>query len=299
MYLNQRHYLVVIDYYSRYIELAQLNQLTSSAVITKLKSIFAHHGIPQTVVSDNGPQYDSAEFQQFANVYGFQHAPTSPLHASANGEVERSVQTVKRLLKGSPDPYLALLSYRATPLANGFSPAELCFGRQVRTTVPTLQCNLLPKTPNQEALRTKEGEMRQLQEKTFNKRHRATPLSVLHQGQQVYIPDRKEHGTVMNQTAPRSHQVQTPTGVVRRNRVQLNVMPIPDITTRPVEDANNGINNDVALIPPDSNTTQQVPVVAEAVPADNTTPESQPAPSTKDVKTSRCGRAINLPLRYQ
>ncbi len=53
-----------MDYYSRYIEIARLNNLTA---VTHTKSVFARHGIPETVVSDNGPQYTSELYAEFAN----------------------------------------------------------------------------------------------------------------------------------------------------------------------------------------------------------------------------------------
>uniref|UniRef100_A0A3B3RKB0 Uncharacterized protein n=1 Tax=Paramormyrops kingsleyae TaxID=1676925 RepID=A0A3B3RKB0_9TELE len=65
-----------------------------------------------------------------------------------NGEAERAVQTIKNLLKKARDPYRALLAYRATPLSNGYSPAQLLMGRRLRTTVPTLSENLRPSLPD-------------------------------------------------------------------------------------------------------------------------------------------------------
>uniref|UniRef100_A0A8C6T2H6 Integrase catalytic domain-containing protein n=1 Tax=Neogobius melanostomus TaxID=47308 RepID=A0A8C6T2H6_9GOBI len=104
---------------------------------------FARHGIPQCVVSDNGPQYDCGEFKEFAKHYGFKHVTSSPLYPQANGQAEKGVQIVKRLLKkakdGKTDPHLALLSYRAAPLECGASPAELLMCRKLRTTLPQLQ----------------------------------------------------------------------------------------------------------------------------------------------------------------
>ena len=115
--LKGRTYIVVVDYYSRWVELRLLEQLDSKCVINKLKSIFATHGIPETIVSDNGPQFASAAFQAFAREYGFTHTTSSPRYPQSNGEAERAVQTVKQLLKKAKDPYIALL-YRATPLQN-------------------------------------------------------------------------------------------------------------------------------------------------------------------------------------
>lgn len=91
-------------------------------------------------MSDNGRQYDCGEFKEFAKHCGFKHVTSSPLYPQANGQVEKGVQIVKRLLKkakdGKTDPHLALLSYRAAPLACGASPAELLM---CRTTLPQLQ----------------------------------------------------------------------------------------------------------------------------------------------------------------
>lgn len=116
---------------------------TSSSVIVGLKSIFARHGIPDVVFSDNGPQYSSAEFKDFAESWEFTHIASSPGHAQSNGQAERTVQTIKNLLKKSEvnngDPYISLLEYRNTPLEGvGLSPAQLLMGRQLKGKLPTL-----------------------------------------------------------------------------------------------------------------------------------------------------------------
>ena len=127
---QKTNYVVVVDYFSRYPEIVKLTTTTSASVISALKSVFARHGVPEIVKSDNGPQYSSSEFQSFASSYDFRHITSSPKFPQSNGEAERCVQTVKNLLKKSEDPYEALLSYRATPLSwCDLSPAELCMGR--------------------------------------------------------------------------------------------------------------------------------------------------------------------------
>ena len=68
--LKGKTFLLVVDYHSRWPEIRILDHLTSSAVITRLKSIFATHGIPDIVISDNGPQFASTEFQRFTKEYG-------------------------------------------------------------------------------------------------------------------------------------------------------------------------------------------------------------------------------------
>ena len=112
-------YLLVVDYYSRYIEVSPLASTTSQSIIASLKTIFSRFGVPETFISDNGPNYASKDFVNFAKDYGFTHVTSSPLYAQANGEAERAVQTVKRLFDKCSDPHLALLAYRSTPLEQG------------------------------------------------------------------------------------------------------------------------------------------------------------------------------------
>ena len=105
---------------------------TSKAVIQQMKGIFGRHKIPECLMSDNGPQFSSHEFQQFSKEYKFEHITSSPNYSQASGEAERAVQTVKALLNKNDDPhlrtYVALLSYCSTPITNDYSPAELLMG---------------------------------------------------------------------------------------------------------------------------------------------------------------------------
>ena len=122
-----------------------MTSTTATRVIAALKAIFSCHGIPAIFMSDNGPQFAAQEMKEFADSYGFEHITSSPHYPQSNGLAERTVKTVKSLLEHSPDPYLALLSYRATPLPFcGLSPAELSMGRPIRTNVPQLPKNLIP-----------------------------------------------------------------------------------------------------------------------------------------------------------
>ena len=135
--LDKAAYLIVIDYFSRYPEVVKLTSTTSKSVIAALKSMFSRHGIPAFLVSDNGPQFISGEMQEFAKQYSFTHTTSSPHYHQSNGMAERTVRTVKQLLRNTPDPYLGLLSYRATPLPwCGKSPSKLLMSRRVCTDVP-------------------------------------------------------------------------------------------------------------------------------------------------------------------
>ena len=88
----------MVDYYSRYIEVAKLTSTSSPEVIKHLKSVFARHGIPEVKMSDNGPQYSSEQFTDFADQYGFTHITSSPKYPQSNGAAERAVRTIKELL---------------------------------------------------------------------------------------------------------------------------------------------------------------------------------------------------------
>ena len=133
---NKQTYLLIVDYFSRFPIVKLLSSTTSMDVINHLKSAFAQHGIPQILLSDNGPQFSASQFKDFTKSWNINHITSSPRFAQSNGEVERSVQTVKNLLKKSGDPYLALLAYRTTPLVNGEAPCQLLMGRMLRTTIP-------------------------------------------------------------------------------------------------------------------------------------------------------------------
>ena len=139
---NKSHYVLVVDYYSRWFEIRYLSMTTTQATGRALKSIFSTHGIPDIVVSDNGPQYSLECFQKFAASYGFTHTTSSPMHPQSNGEAERAVQTAKNILRKNEDPSLGLMAYRSTPLQNGLSPSQLLMGRKLRTTLPTVPSNL-------------------------------------------------------------------------------------------------------------------------------------------------------------
>ena len=108
--MKGHNYLLVVDYYSRYIEVAQPSKTTADEVIIYTKSIYAGHGIPEVVVSDNGPQYFSEVYANFTQKFQFEHLTSSPHYPQSNGEAERAVQTVKNLIKKDGYPYVAMLS---------------------------------------------------------------------------------------------------------------------------------------------------------------------------------------------
>ena len=215
---NNKHYVVVVDYYSRFFELKELRNETSIDVINALKSIFSCHGVPTTCISDNGPCYASAQFAEFARAYEFTHVTSSPRYAQANGAAERAVQTAKSILKKAADPFLALLNYRTTPLTNGYSPAQLLMGRQLRSNVPTTTAALRPHTPDFTKLQQLDRKSKEQQAKYFDRRHCAREGRKWQVNYHVWIPDLKSEATVTNVLPYRSYQLRTAAGnSIRRN----------------------------------------------------------------------------------
>ena len=225
--LKGKSYLVVVDYFSRYVEVQSLSITTSASVVNALKAIFARHGIPATFVSDNGPQFDSQEMKRFAECYGFNHVTSSPHYPQSNGLAERTVKTIKSLFANSQDPYMALMSYRATPLPFcKLSPAELSMGRQIRTDVPQLKTAHIPTWPYLENFRVQDEKYKAEQKHNYDKRHRVRPLPSLPDKTPVWVTtdNRNVPGRIIQQSnTPRSYIIDTQSGKVRRNRSQLRI----------------------------------------------------------------------------
>ena len=128
--------LIVVDAHSKWPEVSVMTSTTSAQTIL-VRVMFARFGLPKQLVSDNGPQFTSDEFEQFLVCNGISHIRSSPYHPSTNGAAERLVQTVKQALCSecrddlSMEKALAsfLLRYRSTPHATtGVSPCSLFLG---------------------------------------------------------------------------------------------------------------------------------------------------------------------------
>lgn len=203
-------YLVVYDALSNFPEVERLNDTSSRNVIEKLKAIFSRYGVPVEVCSDNGPQFSSHDFQQFARNYEFKHTTSSPEFPRSNGLAEKGVQIVKRILKKTQeaheDFWLGLLNYRASPLEDGRSPGELLQDRRLRTRLPDFR------------------KQREISVKKHQQLSTGMPLQALRKGNVVRIRDKTWwcKARVLRQAAPRSYHVLTGDNkVLRRNRQHL------------------------------------------------------------------------------
>ena len=204
-----------------------LSSMTGSSLAIALKSVCARYGVMETLVCDN--QFDCAAVNTFARDYGVTVVTSSPRMPAANGAAERAVQTFKNLMKKNTDPYLALLSYRTTPLADGYSPAEKLFGRKLRTNVPQAPQKLLPTYSDvvRRNIQQKDDEVKAKQKYYHDRRHAVVQRPPLQQGDRVLIRDRNQPATVIGPAAnaPRSYIVQSDSNTYRRNRRHLDEQP--------------------------------------------------------------------------
>jgi hypothetical protein len=122
-----------VDAHSKWIDAHIVSSTSSAVTIEKLRATFATHGLPQTVVSDNGPAFTSSEFQQFMRCTGIEHLRSTPYHPSSNGLAERAVQTVKtgvQKLTGTLEVRLSRFLFITPQATTGIVPAELLMGRR-------------------------------------------------------------------------------------------------------------------------------------------------------------------------
>lgn len=219
-------YLVLQDYYSRFLEVVHIPHLTSRTVILRMENIFGRHGIPCVVRSDGGTQFTSYEFKQFAEKYGFEHKVSSPKNPQSNGEAEKAVDIAKRILEKCDDPNLGLLAYRTTPLENGLSPAELLYGRRLRTTLPSTSTYKRISIDSENEFKIKDRNIKNRNKQNFDRRHRARPLRSLWKGERVWISDMKRFGEVIERLGERRYRVSSQGGVLDRNRRLLIPAPV-------------------------------------------------------------------------
>lgn len=150
---RKKKYIILVDYFSNYMEVGQLAGITSRHVIDFMIDQFARHGIPTILVTDNGPAYSSLEFKKFLREWEIEQETFSPLYPQSNGKSERTVQSVKNMLKrcvdSGQDYRLSLLNFRATPRNGLDSPAQILMGRRLNTRLPITSGLLTEKVDNE------------------------------------------------------------------------------------------------------------------------------------------------------
>lgn len=232
---HNKHYLVIVDYFSDFFECEPITNLSSAGVIKVCKRTFARYGIPDVVQSDNGPQFASSDFTIFGQKWGFQHTTSSPGHQQSNGKAEAAVKIIKRLMRRADDPYLALLEYRNTPTAEmSTSPAERMLGHSTRSILPTPNKN---KTVYMGSVLPEKSKKKLMTQDSYNQS--AKDLKPLVVGEPVLLRDfsaakdkynKWMTGKVLERLSDRSYTIlNDDTGnIIRRNRIDIRNSPSRD-----------------------------------------------------------------------
>ena len=145
---HTQYLLVVTDDYSRYPVVEFVNSTSSHHVIPVLDKIFSMFGVHEIVKSDNGPPFQGGEFHKYAQYLGFTHRKITPYHPRANGECERFMRTLGKVVKIAATESQTLnqilcrflRSYQATPHSTtGIAPATALFSRPIRVRLPEMK----------------------------------------------------------------------------------------------------------------------------------------------------------------
>jgi transposase InsO family protein len=148
------YFLVIIDSHSKWIEIKHMTSTTTQRTLDEVRLIFAVYGLPEEVVSDNGPQFTANEFVEFMTKNGIKHTLVPPYHPQSNGAAERSMSVVKealakQVIQGTQGVSMKhrlanfLLRYRTTPHSTtGVSPGELMMKRRLRTRLSLVKPDL-------------------------------------------------------------------------------------------------------------------------------------------------------------
>lgn len=185
--------LVAVDYYSRYVEVSEMQQITAHDTIRELITMFSRFGIPQSIRADNGPQLsaDCREFKQFCEEHGIELINTTPYWPQANGEVERQnrsflkrMQVAQELGKDwRVELRKYLLAYHMTDHpTTGKSPSELMYGRRIKSKLPVLPCF----AETNSAARDRDRIVKE-KGKEYTNRKRRAQHSDLSAGDKVYV----------------------------------------------------------------------------------------------------------------
>ena len=191
-----------------------MRSTTSEKVIECLEKIFTTHGLPLSLRSDNGPQFRSEVFEQYLEDNGIEHRKTTPLWPQANGEVERQNKSLLKRMKiaqaegkeWKKEIRKYLVAYRSTPhTTTGVSPAELLFGRKMRTKLPELKGE-----STESEMRDRDGEMK-AKAKWYADKKRNAQESDLAPGDQVLVKQERKN-KLSTPFAPEPYDVVTKTG---------------------------------------------------------------------------------------
>lgn len=198
------YFFIAIDAFSKWIEVFPVSSPSAGSTIACMRVMFANHGLPDMVVSDNGPAFVSEAYEIFLKKNGVKRMLVPPCHPASNGAAERAVQTMKVKLQkvGTGDLHAQiariLLTYRSTPHeVTECCPSELLMGRKLRTALDLLRPDL----------RTTVLQKQIAQKRDYD--HRAKPRAQAQPGDRVFARNFRPGPSWMPATVTRQHNSQT------------------------------------------------------------------------------------------
>ena len=304
---RKKYYIVLEDYCSDFVEVQELSDTTSPAIIQFLKEQFSWHRIPDILISENVPQLTSHQFRKLTTEWEFKHVTSSPHHHKSNGKAGSAVKVTKSLFKKAfrdeKDPWLALLEYRNTPVeTTGSSPAQRLMSQRTKTLIPT--------APTLLQLRVVEG----VEDKIILKRQKvksyhdqtAKPLLPLEVGQEARVAPLQrgmswQAGTLVKQLSDRSYLVKTGSETIRRNRQFLK--PQEQSAAKVGMETSHKVTKPVRVPVPEVSITKKVsPHVPDPAPDPVTNHLPDPVPDlVSDSVPMKCTRTriIKPPLKFK
>ena len=227
-YWKRMDFLIVTDVFSKYFLVRKLANSSPAAVCAEIATTATELGLPHIIRSDNGPCYNSKEFQQLLQCYNITHYTSSPHHPRSNGFVERMVGVAKKLMDkaGSEGkPWISgLYEYRVTPQSSSIaSPLQLITQCTPREKDPP---QLASTIGAQEMYETCQELIRRQQNKPEKNYTELTP------GMPVWVQHRQntswEPATVVSQCSSNSYWIMQENGtdqpkVYRRTRTMLEI----------------------------------------------------------------------------
>ncbi|UYV69435.1 hypothetical protein LAZ67_6003612 [Cordylochernes scorpioides] len=262
--IDGRKYLGIVNYYTKYPEVFELRSTKAEMVIEKLKEVFARCVVPEIMMTDNGPPFQSTEMMEFAKEWNVTHTTSSPRFPQSNGMTLKS--TIIKCQQSKQDIYQALLLLRNTEHNSLPSPAIMLYGRKQRLFL-LMKTTLINESRICEDSIRKQREANQNKMKFYFDRH-ARDLPSLENGQSVLVRQEKQWSPA-EVIAPGD----TKGSVLRRNRRDL----------RPAG-------------------TLSGPTEKESPPEKQEQLDPQPSTSSQSEETSattrtRCGRLVKPPVR--
>lgn len=222
-------YLVIVDYYSQWIDIYLLPNKSSNAVIEAMRQMFKYTGYPVSIICDNVP-FNSSECQKYFKAKDINLRTSTPHHAQSNGRAEKAVGIVKKMMKKCQEDgsniYEAIMAYNNTPIIKlGASPSQILNSRVMRGEDPIIREMIKPHI--QEGIYEKLCNIREESCKQYDKTSRKEEKT-FKEGDNITVRTRHdncwEKAKVLRKAEePRSYYVQLEKNdrIVRRNTWQM------------------------------------------------------------------------------